>query len=1086
MYRSFFQAPIFLLVFNPHISSASSVFLFSDNYMPHTQIMLVIAAFIFLAIFPLLIYSWLQRKIKNAEERVRIETERYVMLFENTVVGLECYDARGVLVDRNRADCALFGMDDCILVDPVSLYDNPLLKENISSDNVQPYTAVLEYDLRKGHRHPYFDRSTRDEIILVQTRVCPIRNRNGELLSIIVTSIEVTQVESLRVNLEGTTEYLRLALKAGDLVAWTYDVHTQIFNKLMSKGGDLCRTYSENMERLHPDDQASVRHSFRKIITGQEDKIGLMYRYLEEDGQYHYYEGQIIGKKINGRVVSIAGTKKDITDRIEQRKLLENTLKKLRFAIRVSDVVFFEYSTQTRLFKAYNEPLNNFDEQKLLSLADYLPYTHPEDVKKVHLFFESLNSHTQELMSIDIRITLPGDDGQWRFSSLTIAPFEYDDDGQVINFVGFRRDNTQWVKGRKKLEEYKIKMELAIRSSRIQVWEYDCADGRFYTDSDGGLSVDEFSTLDDYIRYIHPEDRDRAQNYWEMVARGEDCSFNLEFRIKNEQMASWHYLMVGCVPFAYDDNGRCVKYAGYRLDSTHWHELNANLESSNQLLNTIVDSLPCALFIKDLNDNSRYIIVNRYMADTMHRTKEELIGRLAPEIYDNKEDIERFLESDRLAEELGSYTYRESIDFGTKQVFHNTKFVINTINGQRLLVGIALDITSLDQMMQELQLEKEKAQQADKLKSAFLANMSHEIRTPLNAIVGFSQMLQLSESADEHREYIHIINTNSDMLLRLVGDILDLSKIESGLIDLQPARVDMAEVFDETFLMLRQRCTNPNIDFIERNPYKSCKVTLDKNRFMQIGTNFLTNAIKYTEQGSIVMGYEYKDGGIRIYVEDTGIGIPEEKQSRVFHRFEKLDSFAQGTGLGLAICKAIIEVMGGKIGFTSKLGVGSTFWAWVPCEAEIIVENLPIKRHEQISDSAISETMHSAAGEDVSILVAEDNDSNYLLIKTMLKGYHLERTRDGVEAVELAAQKKYSVILMDMRMPNRDGLEATRMIRQFDPQIYIVAVTANAFESDRECAMRAGCNAFITKPIFMDELSKVFAERSRCVICGSK
>ena len=229
------------------------------------------------------------------------------------------------------------------------------------------------------------------------------------------------------------------------------------------------------------------------------------------------------------------------------------------------------------------------------------------------------------------------------------------------------------------------------------------------------------------------------------------------------------------------------------------------------------------------------------------------------------------------------------------------------------------DITDRERMIEELRQAKLLAEQSDKLKSAFLANMSHEIRTPLNAIVGFSDLLMNSEEQGDKEEYMQIINTNNELLLKLINDILDLSKLESGSVELKYEEFDLAEYFDSMASSMKQRVTNPKVQLVAVNPYSVCRVRLDKNRVAQVVTNYVTNAIKYTPQGTIEMGYEVVDAGIRLYVRDTGIGIPEEKKRKVFHRFEKLDEFAQGTGLGLSICKAITESMGGSVGFESCL-----------------------------------------------------------------------------------------------------------------------------------------------------------------------
>ena len=397
-------------------------------------------------------------------------------------------------------------------------------------------------------------------------------------------------------------------------------------------------------------------------------------------------------------------------------------------------------------------------------------------------------------------------------------------------------------------------------------------------------------------------------------------------------------------------------------------------------------------------------------------------------------------------------------------------------------LGVRLNITEQINYQKFLEREKETAQQADKLKSAFLANMSHEIRTPLNAIVGFSELLQTTEDVNMRKEFMNIINNNNELLLRLIGDILDLSKIESGLMELKLESFDLADTYKETFMALKQRCTNPEVEFIGHNPYKSCLVKLDKNRLVQVGTNFITNAIKHTDRGRITMGYSYIDGGIKLYVEDTGHGIPKEKQHKLFQRFAKLDDFTQGTGLGLAICKAITDAQGGKIGMESDEGKGSKFWAWFPCEAEI-------ERYEETEEIAEDilrmghnptlSTSQESCTNDVqkkSILVAEDIDSNYMLVKALLKTSELTRAYTGKEAVELASSHHYDAILMDMKMPVMGGLEATREIRKFDTETPIIAVTANAFEFDREEAMRAGCNTFITKPLNKKELKEVLGD----------
>lgn len=244
--------------------------------------------------------------------------------------------------------------------------------------------------------------------------------------------------------------------------------------------------------------------------------------------------------------------------------------------------------------------------------------------------------------------------------------------------------------------------------------------------------------------------------------------------------------------------------------------------------------------------------------------------------------------------------------------------------------GIARNITNLMVTQQKLIEETRRAENSGKMKSAFLANMTHEIRTPLNAIVGFSDLLPMVDTTEERMEFIRIIRNNCEMLMRLINDILEASNMGQSLA-IKPTDVDLATAFDDICQTLAQRVQNPNVRFIKDNPYTTYPATLDIGRIQQVLTNFVTNAVKYTRDGHIKVGYREQDGGIYYYCEDTGAGIPKEKQDSVFERFVKLNDFVQGTGLGLSICKAIAEHCGGRIGVTSDgPGQGSTFWLWTP------------------------------------------------------------------------------------------------------------------------------------------------------------
>ncbi len=281
---------------------------------------------------------------------------------------------------------------------------------------------------------------------------------------------------------------------------------------------------------------------------------------------------------------------------------------------------------------------------------------------------------------------------------------------------------------------------------------------------------------------------------------------------------------------------------------------------------------------------------------------------------------------------------------------------------------------------------------------------------------------------------------------------------------------------------MKQRVINPKIQIVAVNPYQHCLVILDRNQVTQIITNNITNAIKYTPEGTIEMGYEYREEGIYFYVKDSGIGIPDEKKNKVFHRFEKLDEFAQGTGLGLSICKAIAEAMEGNVGFESVYGKGSLFWELLPCEVKIPCEITVQKEEDAFSldkkYTGIGTSSSNTVGRKT-ILVAENIQSNYQLVSVLLrKRFNLVHAANGQEAIEILHKRHIVLLLMDMKMPVMDGLTATAEIRKFDIELPIITLTAHVFENDRLTAMNAGCNEYLVKPIDRARLIAVLKEYS--------
>lgn len=523
----------------------------------------------------------------------------------------------------------------------------------------------------------------------------------------------------------------------------------------------------------------------------------------------------------------------------------------------------------------------------------------------------------------------------------------------------------------------------------------------------------------------------------------------------------------------------------------------SQIKRFNRIMDTTMENIPAGIVVKDIENDFRYIYRNResYNRDI---SSENAIGMNDFDYYPlemaqqkRKEDMEI------AATGKGMHWIMEGKDKnGNLLILDKQKIMVESEDFSPIIVSIEWDITQLELMRRELIESKEKAETSDKLKSAFLANMSHEIRTPLNAIVGFSRIISESDNAEERREYYEIVDANNERLLQLINEILDLSKIESGIVEFTYGPVRLHTLCKEIHDAHVFRCPQ-GVELRFDSPDEALSIHSDKNRIFQVFSNLIGNAFKFTTEGSVSYGYKQEGERVVFYVKDTGLGIEPEKLGRVFQRFAKLNNFAQGTGLGLSICKTIIERLGGEIAVSSEVGTGTTFTLWLPLENVIQdtetgtnshlpgeavgtqpSEVLPAKEDtprpkEETTEKEEDLRTTAVETEKATILIAEDTDSNFDLLNAILgRKYRLVRARDGMEAVTMYDEVNPDLILMDIKMPNLDGLEATRIIRQLSAEVPIIAQSAYAYEHDRNAAEEAGCNDFISKPIAQEKLKE--------------
>lgn len=689
------------------------------------------------------------------------------------------------------------------------------------------------------------------------------------------------------------------------------------------------------------------------------------------------------------------------------------------------------------------------------------------------------------------------------------------EDEEVVRITSIVRDITQREKAEQALKDSEHLLSESQKVARIGSYVLDITTGVWecsvVLDELFGIDKDFKKDIVGWTQILSPEDQLMMEDYFVTNVLKNHEPFNKEYRIKriNDKKLVWVH---GVGKLEFDVNGNPIKMIGTIQDITERKKVELKLSENKANLTALIENTSDMIWSIDLN--YRLITANSIFLESIKPLYGKILDvgslildkKILPvDLYQKWKNLyDRVLSGEQFSMEVPTTLSQEE---GFIEIYYNPIYKDKMIIGvsafgrdikERKLAGkkmkdlnerlatqneeyqalneeLVKTVDHVQSINTELADAKEQAEESDRLKSAFLANMSHEIRTPMNGIIGFASLLKIPNlTGDQLKKYVSIIEKSGERMLNIINDLIDISKIAAGQMELiiSPCNVNDQMEYLYTFFKPEAKKEGLKLSFSNTLTSEEAVINTDTEKLYAILTNLIKNSIKYTHEGSIEFGYLKKGDNLEFYVKDTGIGIDKERHEAIFRRFVQADiedkKAYEGAGLGLSITKAYVEMLDGKIWVESEEGKGSQFYFTLPY--------FPVKKEEIVNQPG-SKTLVSS--KKLKILIAEDEEfsDTYLTIILEDLSSQIYHAKSGQETIEVCRKNPdIDLILMDIKMPDMDGYDATMEIRKFNKGVVIIAQTAYALEGDREKALAIGCNDYISKPIIQNDLMEMIGK----------
>lgn len=858
------------------------------------------------------------------------------------------------------------------------------------------------------------------------------------------------------------------------------------------------------LDFVHPDDIESTLEAIDSLDS-QKTVLNFVNRRVCKDGSYRWIEwhSRLEGDLIHTVARDITERKQAEEERLQYEIELEKSREQFMLAVSGSNDGIWDWNIREK--KGYMSPrlkeiIGFEDEEFPNKYTAFEEHIHPDDQKIVKTSMEEYLSGKKPNHSVEFRLRHKDGSYIWVLSK---GKALIDEKGKPYRIAGSLTDITGRKRSEEKLRHYTMKLEksqeqfmLAVKGSQDGIWDWDLPNKSLYLSErwkeiigykDSELP-NELSTFDGRL---HPDDKDRVLNYIEEYLNGGIPKYQMEFRLRHKD-GTYRWILAKGEALR-DEKGVPYRMAGSHTDVTERKHAEDKLKENRELLQSIINILPGVLTVVDTDYN---IITLNESDSRLKRVgftyASELEGKKCYKVFQEMDSpcpwckINEVIDTGENAyDETGPDDIREK---KTGRAYSYTVCPIKDKSGNIIsVVEYGADVT-------ELRNSKLEAENANRAKSEFLANMSHEIRTPMNGVIGMTGLLLDTELDAVQRNYVEMIRKSGETLIEVINDILDISKIEAGKLELENVDFSLYDLLEELSSLFSIKAYEKGLELtclIENNVPDHIRG--DPFKLKQVLTNLTGNALKFTNEGRVTIHVNRESGTDKsatlcFSVKDTGIGIPEDKKYLLFETFSQVDASTTrkygGTGLGLAITKHLVEMMNGEINVRTLEEKGSDFWFRIPIEISgelsgkhVKPYDLPYKKEQELIHHKNKDLYGHGNTDDIRILIVEDNQINQRLAQALLQklGYDPDVVTNGNEALKLLETQPYDLVFMDVQMPLMDGLETTQHIRNpdstvIDHDIPVIAMTAHAMKGDKEQCLDAGMNDYMSKPISAEQL----------------